>query len=121
MTRLEEIKARLDAATAGPWDLVIDDTGGEFTNWPSVEADHEDASVVHRAGFKQRHWGDWSCRQANRNATFIANAPADIAHLLEQNARLREALEAALPVVTWADDEDAPRLLRKALKEQSNG
>ena len=62
--------------TPGPWRVIIDDTGGPFTGWPSIVApEHIDASVVHRAGFKQQHWGDWSQREALANARLIAAAP----------------------------------------------
>jgi hypothetical protein len=42
---------------AKDWRVVIDDTGGEFSGWPSVCSEEEDRAVLHRAGFIQRHWG----------------------------------------------------------------
>ena len=62
--------------TPGPWQVIRDDTGGPFTGWPSVVAPEDvDRSVVHRAGFKQEYWGDWSQREAIANARLIAAAP----------------------------------------------
>ena len=66
MTRIDDIKARLDAATDGPW-------------W-------DESGVIHA---KAPHWTPevHSCDHVakadpHENATFIANAPADIAYLL---------------------------------------
>ena len=62
--------------TPGPWRVILDDTGGPFTGWPSVSAsDQLDCSIVHRAGFKQEYWGDLSQREAIANARLIAAAP----------------------------------------------
>lgn len=62
--------------TPGPWAVSIDDTGGNFSGWPSVQAAPErDVSVVHRAGFKQEFWGDLSQRECLANARLIAAAP----------------------------------------------
>lgn len=74
--------------TPGPWSIVIDDTGGEFTGWPSIVASPEiDCSVIHRAGFKQKFWGDLSQRECIANARLIAAAP----DLLEALQRLLNA------------------------------
>jgi hypothetical protein len=62
--------------TPGPWSVVIDDTGGEFTGWPSIVASPEiDCAVIHRAGFKKEFWGDLSQRECIANARLIASAP----------------------------------------------
>ena len=76
--------------TPGPWEMIVDDTGGQFSGWPSVVAPEDvDATVVHRAGFKQEFWGDWSQRQALANARLIAEAPA-MAEALEAFAHCAE-------------------------------
>lgn len=68
--------------TPGPWAVSIDDTGGNFSGWPSVQAAPErDVSVVHRAGFKQEFWGDLSQRECLANARLIAAAPDLLAAL----------------------------------------
>lgn len=62
--------------TPGPWHVRLDDTGGPFTGWPSVDAAEElDCTIVHRAGFKQEFWGELSQREAIANARLIAAAP----------------------------------------------
>ena len=82
--RLDEIQARLDAATPGPW-ANYGNLGHEVY---AVNA-HEDeepgyiAEVVHR----------------EPDAHFISNAPGDVAFLL---AELRKAHEALARVSDWA-------------------
>ena len=89
MSRLDEIKARLEAATPGPW--VSDDS-----NIFSVPL----GKMRHMG--KMRHKG--SCRPLGfiatttqgydnfeNNEDFIANAPADIAFLLSEIERLKAA------------------------------
>jgi len=69
--------------TPGPWRFSIDDTGGEFTGWPSVDAAEElDTTIVHRAGFHQRHW-NWhpGLPETLANARLIAAAPDLLAAL----------------------------------------
>lgn len=62
--------------TQHPWHVTIDDTGGPFTMWPSIgAADEIDATIVHRAGFKQEHWGNLSLKEATANAHLMAAAP----------------------------------------------
>lgn len=55
----------LDLAKLAPFRVLLNDSGDEFTGWPSIEARPEaDLTLVHRAGFKQQFWGDLSQRQA---------------------------------------------------------
>lgn len=61
--------------TPGPWRVGIDDSGGQFSGWPSVWCDGADATIVHRAGFHQEFWGDLSQRETLANARLIAAAP----------------------------------------------
>lgn len=62
-------------ASPGPWEMIRDDTGGEFSGWPSVQARPEDDKIViHRAGFHQEYWGDWSQRDACCNAEHITTS-----------------------------------------------
>ena len=80
----------MSSHTPGPWHIRIDDTGGPFTGWPSVEAAEDlDCSIIHRAGFKQEFWGELSQREAVANARLIAAAP----DLLEQLQMCAEALK----------------------------
>jgi hypothetical protein len=55
------------------WRVVVDDTGGPFTGWPSVISDEEDRTILHRAGFKQEFWDGPSLHEA----MIIAQAVAD--------------------------------------------
>lgn len=71
--RLKEIRARLDAATPGPWDV------DEWTTTADVFASgaKSEPTVAHRVRMS--------------DADFIAHAPADIAWLLDEVERLRIA------------------------------
>ena len=87
-------------ASPGPWEIIRDDTGGEFSGWPSVLARPEDdKTVVHRAGFHQEYWGDWSQRDACRNAEHIATShPSAILAWGEREA-VREGKLKALTLI----------------------
>ena len=62
--------------TPGPWRVILDDTGGPFTGWPSVVASEElDCTIIHEYGFKQEFWGELSQRESIANARLIASAP----------------------------------------------
>jgi hypothetical protein len=56
---------------AKDWRVVIDDTGGPFSGWPSVCSDSEDRCVLHRAGFIQEHWIGPSLFEAYRIAESV--------------------------------------------------
>jgi len=76
--------------TPGPWSVIIDDTGDQFTGWPSVVSSPDlDATIIHRSGFKQEFWGDLSQRESIANARLIAAAP----DLLESLTVCVEALK----------------------------
>jgi hypothetical protein len=103
MTDIQAIRERVEKATKGPWTVWCDDSGGQFTGWPSVVApDDLDTTIIHRAGFHQEYWGDLSLRDCCANANFIARARTDIPFLISEidrlnavSARVKE-LEAAL-------------------------
>ena len=80
--------------TPGPWTVQVDDTGGIFSGWPSVQASPEiDAAIVHRAGFRQEHWGELSLRETTANAHLIAAAPDLYAALREFSTAWRVGLD----------------------------
>lgn len=55
-----------------PARVVIDDTGGPFSGWPSVCGSEEsDVCLIHQNGFVQEYWGDLSKKQAVALAHFI--------------------------------------------------
>ena len=87
--RLQEIRARLDAATPGPWR----DDHQSWCIWaPDHEADEPDARcLVAEVG-------------CGPDTDLIAHAPADIAWLLDEVERLRNtSLSAANPLCDGGD------------------
>jgi hypothetical protein len=66
--RLQEIRARLDAATPGPWIIHEDEETGQLDPW--------DDDGMH------------PILDSQSNADLIAHAPDDIAWLLQEVARL---------------------------------
>jgi len=57
-----------------PARVVIDDSGGPFSGWPSVCGSNEsDVTLIYREGFV-RHWGDLSQGEALALAHFIVDA-----------------------------------------------
>ena len=71
--RLAEIRARVDAATPGPWHL--DDDGAEIKT-----PDHGTIADI------------WEPTQESRNGEFIAGARTDVPDLLAENDRLTTEL-----------------------------
>ena len=64
--------------TPGPWTVVIDDTGGQWTGWPIsiAAANEEDKSIVRPGGQWPYEWdAAMSQREAIANAHLIAAAP----------------------------------------------
>lgn len=58
-----------------PVQVVIDDSGGEFTGWPSIcGCDSSDITLIHRAGFKQEFWGELTQKQAVALANLIVDS-----------------------------------------------
>ena len=105
----------LAGTTPGPWRVIIDDDGNPLSGRPSVVASDElDCGIVHWDGFVQEYWrsarGD---KEIHANAVLIAAAPT----LAAQNAALVEALEAALPSLTWhlkiAEEQDLRSILKR--------
>jgi hypothetical protein len=79
--RIEEIKARAEAATPGPWNLSARGNHPEDNRW--VDDGRYDICMV------------YGCNSlpSEGNATFIAHAPEDMLYLLAEVERLRAALE----------------------------
>ena len=57
---------------AKDWKVIIDDSGGRFTGWPSVSSKSEDRTILHRAGFRQEHWEGPSLLEAIEIAHRVA-------------------------------------------------
>lgn len=110
-TDLEAIKARLAAATPGPWDtdgstvwaeVIVPDPRDQTGQTPM-----QDRELVAESGGADAH--------------LIAHAPEDLAALLAENERLRAVAEAALdalPRVLW---DPARNRLRAALDAWRGG
>lgn len=83
--------------TKGPWTVVIDDTGGQYSGWPSIEASTElDISIVHRAGFHHEFWDAHSgLSETLANARLIASAPDLLEALETATIALDNALRSA--------------------------
>ena len=82
MSEIDEIRARLEAATSGPW-YVKNDT--PYLSFSGVSGPSFQIKVVISADDLE----DCIVRQRWHDIEFIANAPADIAFLLEENERIK--------------------------------
>lgn len=94
--QLAEIEARLRAATPGPW--TKDHRGGGVVRGSTLIEFVRGSSYTQVAlavGLHEKEAGG-----QEENATFIANAPADIAALIAEVKRLREALRQACTCAT---------------------
>ena len=80
MLDLEPIKARLAAASIGPWGVTRNDHY-TYLDWPGGEL----AALVHD---KMR-----GAEQAHADADFIGHAPADVAALIDEVESLRGSLK----------------------------
>lgn len=96
-TRLSEIKARLAAATPGPWSLA--DSGRGWNNGVMCPEDHEGVQTGHNHG--TRSWSRFVAVPAHghgcevgsdnyKNMEFIANCPTDIEWLCGEVERLEK-------------------------------
>lgn len=96
MKRIEEIKARLEAATKGPWTRFSQDNG-----YNCVVAPYPDGGCfnIYNADVAANNLESDETKRGHNtynNAKFIANAPTDIQYLLflvEAAEEMRQALE----------------------------
>ena len=58
---------------AKDWRVIVDDTGGPDTGWPSVWSDSEDRSVLHVNGFHQEYWDGPTRKEALEIARLVAD------------------------------------------------
>jgi hypothetical protein len=89
---LTDIRARLTAATSGPWNRGTDDLTVTAGSWPiaivgvsqdDITVDYEDDSVFF----------DHVSNSADADLDLIAHAPEDIKALLDEVDRLNDALQ----------------------------
>jgi len=63
--------------TKGPWKVLIEDTGGEFSGWPYIAPTDEelDCIIVHNKGFKDTYWDNLGLKESLANANLMAASP----------------------------------------------
>lgn len=89
------IRARLDAATEGPWE--VDDRTSALPRVYSIDPDVDTPPMIAEV-------------HGIHDAALIAHAPTDLAALLAENQRLRDTIQAVngassgVPL-TWVDDQ----------------
>jgi hypothetical protein len=93
VSRADEIRARLEAATPGPWKAAPEEAG---RSWCDIWSPTTKTTVVvadsidrHRGGKTERISG---VRISSADADLIAHAPADLAWALGEFERLEDAL-----------------------------
>ena len=90
-----------------PLRVIPDDTGDEFDGWPSVVAKEEaDLTLIHRAGFKQKFWGDLSMRDAVSLANelvALAKRPAPVWIPVSDRLPDYDAGERVLVLTKWGE------------------
>ncbi len=84
--RLEEIKARLAAATPGPWE----ESGGTEFGFRIAATERESKRIVRELSIASSHGGNV---RAFADAALIAHAPTDLAYLIAEVEWLRRELE----------------------------
>ena len=85
MTKLSDIKKRLEAATPGPWYAVADNTG--VSTDPDGTAFPSQPELIFCLDD-----GEYIENRNKADAEFIANAPADIRALLDYVRELEAAI-----------------------------
>ena len=86
---LEPIKARLEAATPGPWDFYVLPQSVGITT-ATIHSEHGPRETCWTVDLPPEIGG----MGTEKDAEFIANAPEDIAALVAEVEQLREQVEA---------------------------
>ena len=89
---LTDIRARLTAATSGPWNRGTDDLTVTAGSWPIaiVGVSHDDITVDYE---DDSVFFDHVSNSADVDLDLIAHAPEDIKALLDEVDRLNDALQ----------------------------
>ena len=89
---LDDIRARLTAATSGPWARGHDELTVTAGSWPIaiVGVGHDDITVDYE---DDAVFFDHVSNSADADLALITHAPEDIKNLLDEVTRLNEALE----------------------------
>lgn len=99
---LTGIRARLTAATSGPWNQGIDELTVTAGTWPIaiVGIGHDDITVDYE---NDEVAFDHVSNSAAADLDLITHAPEDIKNLLNEVTRLNEALEEINSLIETAD------------------
>jgi len=113
--RIAEIKARLKAATPGPW-TPHDNHGVKYVSNGKDGRFAKFDNRICEAAFNLNH------PPINENMSLIAHAPSDLAYLIEQNDGLEDNLAVALDTLRDEGEEnnrlwDENERMRKALQD----
>ena len=102
---LDPIRARLTAATSGPWALGTDELTVTAGAWPIaiVGVGHDDIAVDYEDDALVFNHVNHS---ADADLDLIAHAPEDIKNLINEVTRLNEALEEISWLMETVDPDD---------------
>lgn len=100
MSREDEIRARLEAATPGPWYVPPGDGtqiwhGASLAEVERVDRGLQDGTVTEveaESVFDQTGYLSYGDMVSEHDATFIAHAPDDLRYLLDRVATVRRLL-----------------------------
>lgn len=111
---LTDIRARLTAATSGPWARGHDELTVTAGNWPIaiVGVSHDDITVDYE---DDAVFFDHVSSSADADLDLIANAPEDIKALLNEVDRLNNALQEIDRRIDTADPDELADQVRSVL------
>ena len=93
-SRLEEISARLNAATPGPWRVYVAIDARDHTVYGNFKSKPYLLAEIWHNGLRPNEEHGEFAQQQSHNADLIANAPSDITFLLSEVERLQGLLDA---------------------------
>lgn len=111
----KDIEARLKAATPGPWEnrghgIIVARVPSTFNDEAKgIRIITDITPIVNEAGRVE----------TEEDTDFIAHAPTDMAHLLKEKARLREAILHVRSACRDGDYQSADNMLTAALAEDT--
>ena len=111
---LTDIRARLTAATSGPWSRGTDDLTVTPGSWPIaiVGVSHDDITVDYE---DDAVFFDHVSSSADADLDLIAHAPDDIKALLNEVDRLNDALQEIDWLIDTADPDELADEVRGVL------
>ncbi|MDO4655016.1 hypothetical protein [Actinomyces sp.] len=111
---LTDIRARLTAATSGPWARGTDDLTITAGTWPIaiVGIGHDDITIDYENG---ETFFDHVSSSADADLDLITHAPEDIKNLLNEVNRLNDALQEIDRRTETADPDELADQLRSIL------